>query len=344
MIDDSPAIEISDRNKLPAAPLVSVYMLAYRHEKFIAEAIEGVVAQRCNFPFELVIGEDCSPDRTREIAIDYQRRYPEMIRILTAQRNIGARANGIRCRAACRGKFVAICEGDDFWHNPDKLQMQVDVMQSDPAVTLCHTDYDRLIGRRRKRNCHAKAGHRSVACGQDAYASLLHHWSVMTATAVYRSDVLKRFESSPFNNPAWPFGDYNKALFAAVNGRIAYLPVSTAVWRKVLGSATNDAPSKTLEIRLAALACREAFMAEYPPDDQTRRRSLCFANHFVMRAAFGACDRVAFEAARKRTLSLGCAANSIGDRLRGMALELRFPALACRVLRSIMLRITAHGY
>jgi glycosyltransferase involved in cell wall biosynthesis len=344
MADAIETIEISDPSKLPVHPLVSVYTLAYRHEKFIAQTIEGVIAQKCDFPIELIIGEDCSPDRTREIVLDYQRRYSNLIRVLTSNVNVGGLANGARCRAACRGTFIAICEGDDFWHHPGKLQMQVDVMLSDPSITLCHTDYDRLIGRRRKRNCHSKVDQRYLADGPNAYANLLHHWSVMTATSMYRSDLLRRFERSPFNNAEWPFGDYNKALFAAANGRVVYLPVSTAVWRKVAGSATNDAPWKTLKIRLAALACREAFMAKYPVDDRTRCRSLCFANRFVMTAAFAACNHIEFDAAHTRMLSLDCCPMSIRDRLCRAALKLRFPAHVCRVLRSALLWMTAHKY
>jgi hypothetical protein len=318
--------EVADWAALPRAPRVSVYMLAYRHERFLGQAI---------------IGEDASPDRSREIALDYQRRFPHIVRVLYSERNVGPHANGSRCRAACRGEYVALCEGDDYWHHPSKLQMQVSAME-EPDVVLCHTDYDRLIGRRLKRSCHGSTHSPYLAEGY-AYERLLHHWTVMTATAMYRADILREFEGSAFNNPAWPFGDYNKALFAAVRGRIRYLPVSTATWRKVSGSATNSDPARMLKMRLASLACREAFMRAYPVDESTRRECLAFANRGVASAAFHACDLQAFDAACARLGELGLP-TSTGDALRRMALLWGWPARLHAMLRRSMLRLTADRF
>jgi hypothetical protein len=166
----------------------------------------------------------------------------------------------------------------------------------------------------------------------------------MTATAMYRTDVIRAFQSSKFYNWAWPFGDYNLALFAAISGQLAYLPVSTAVWRKVTGSASNETPARMLQMRLASLACREAFMAEYPVDDATRKEALCFANRNVMNAALHACDRDAFNAARARLLSLGCRLPALDDWLRKTAIKLRFPAKAYQTFRSTLLRMTADKF
>src|SRR5690606_34799591 len=100
--------EISDSDLLADNPLVSVCMLAYGHEDFIDGAIEGVAAQQCNFPIELIIGDDRSPDRTSEIVLDYQKRYPGLVRILTSDKNVGAYANARRCLLATRGKYIAL--------------------------------------------------------------------------------------------------------------------------------------------------------------------------------------------------------------------------------------------
>ncbi|MGH7238758.1 MAG: glycosyltransferase, partial [Candidatus Saccharimonadales bacterium] len=120
-------IEISNPAVLPEKPVVSIHMSTYKHEKYIAAAIEGVVTQQYPFPFELIIGEDCSPDNTRQIVLDYQRRYPHIIRVLTAETNVGAKANTLRCRNAVRGDYIAICEGDDYWTDTSKLMRQVEL-------------------------------------------------------------------------------------------------------------------------------------------------------------------------------------------------------------------------
>ncbi len=118
-------------------PKVSVSMRAYNHEKFIARAIESVLAQNVNFDYEIVIGEDCSPDNTRKIVINFQKRYPDKIRLLLPGKNIGRRKNFIQTLKACRGKYVALLDGDDYWSAPHKLQKQVDFLDSHSACSSC---------------------------------------------------------------------------------------------------------------------------------------------------------------------------------------------------------------
>jgi glycosyltransferase involved in cell wall biosynthesis len=124
-------------------PLVSVKMITYNHAPFIARAIKGVLQQKTNFPFELVIGEDCSTDGTREIVFDYQKRYPHIVRVITSNENVGMIRNGYRTEKACTGKYIAWCEGDDYWHDPEKIQKQADYMENHPECGLVHSDYDR---------------------------------------------------------------------------------------------------------------------------------------------------------------------------------------------------------
>lgn len=122
-------------------PVVSVHMLAYNHERTIRESIEAILAQRTDFSFELVIGEDASTDGTREICFEYQARHPARIRVLWSERNVfSVDGNMTRTTEACRGEFIAFCEGDDCWTDPGKLQRQVDAMRRFPGVGLCFTD------------------------------------------------------------------------------------------------------------------------------------------------------------------------------------------------------------
>lgn len=99
-------------------PIVSVAIVTYNHEPFIAQAIEGVLMQNVTFPIELIIGEDCSTDNTYEIVLDYQRKFPDVVRIITSEHNVGMSANGARILKACNGKYIALCDGDDYWTNP----------------------------------------------------------------------------------------------------------------------------------------------------------------------------------------------------------------------------------
>ncbi len=123
-------------------PLVSVMMITYNHAPFITKAIQGALQQKVNFPFELVIGEDCSTDGTREIVLEYQKKFPDIIRVITSDKNVGAKKNANRTGKACRGKYIAFCEGDDYWHHPYKLQKQTDYLESHPECGLTYSSYD----------------------------------------------------------------------------------------------------------------------------------------------------------------------------------------------------------
>jgi glycosyltransferase involved in cell wall biosynthesis len=123
-------------------PLVSVRMITYNHALYIAQAIEGVLQQRVNFALELVIGEDGSSDGTKGIVLKYQEKYPQIIRVITSEENVGMKKNGYRTTKACRGKYLAYCDGDDYWHHPLKLQKQVDYLESHPECGLVYSSYD----------------------------------------------------------------------------------------------------------------------------------------------------------------------------------------------------------
>jgi glycosyltransferase involved in cell wall biosynthesis len=112
-------------------------MVAYNHEKYIGQAIESVLSQKTTFPFELVISEDYSTDRTRAIVIDYARRYPAIIQPVLGERNIGAARNYMRAISACRGEYIAMMDSDDYWTNDDKLQQQADFLDAHPDYSTC---------------------------------------------------------------------------------------------------------------------------------------------------------------------------------------------------------------
>jgi len=119
---------------------LSVLIITYNHEKFIAQALDGVLMQDVDFDFEIVIGEDFSTDNTRQIVSEYQRRHPDKIRLLLPEKNIGANRNFIATYRACRGAYVAMLEGDDFWADPMKLRVQAAFLDENPQFVMCFTD------------------------------------------------------------------------------------------------------------------------------------------------------------------------------------------------------------
>ena len=118
-------------------PLVSVRVATYNQEKYIAQCIEGVLMQKTDFPVEIIIGEDCSTDRTREIVLKYRDQNADRIKAILPDQNQGPSLNTMRIQQACQGKYHAMCEGDDYWIDPTKLQKQVDFMEAHPDFSLC---------------------------------------------------------------------------------------------------------------------------------------------------------------------------------------------------------------
>ncbi len=116
---------------------VSVHMPAYNHERYIAQAIESALMQRASFDFEIVIGEDCSTDGTRAVALDFAERHPGRVRVLAHPVNLGIWENDQAIIRACRGEYIAWLESDDYWTSADKLQKQVDLLDANRDVTAC---------------------------------------------------------------------------------------------------------------------------------------------------------------------------------------------------------------
>jgi glycosyltransferase involved in cell wall biosynthesis len=218
--------------------LVSICCITYNHEKYISQAIEGFLMQETSFPFEIIIGEDCSTDRTREIVFEYQRNNPDVINIVTSDANVGGRANGMRTRAAASGKYIAICEGDDYWTDPYKLQKQVDFLEANRDCTWCFHPakviYEDGLGpggcvsKPRKVPKSNKFTAKDIILGGGGFYP--------TASAMFVSHAIQHL-------PDWflsaPVGDFPLALIASAKGNVGYLPDVMSVYRTdVQGSWT----------------------------------------------------------------------------------------------------------
>ncbi len=120
--------------------VVSVWITTYNHEKYIAKALDSVLMQEVDFDYEIIIGEDLSTDNTRDILMNYKDKYPDKIKLFFRDKNIGQTKNGLLTWQSCRGKYVAMLDGDDFWQDPFKLQKQVDFLEDNPAYTISYHD------------------------------------------------------------------------------------------------------------------------------------------------------------------------------------------------------------
>ena len=250
---DVPCMEISDKDALCKAPLVSVQMATYNHERYIRRAIESVLEQKTDFPFELVIGEDCSQDKTRDICIEYQKRYPDKIRVLWWHENVRKLGgNSRRIAARCRGKYIAVCEGDDFWVSPQKLQKQVNILERNPSVGLCFTD-GRIVCQNSDKNLLWHDLH-DISAGkiEGRKFCVLHAFgesikrepsplTINTASAVYRRDIwMLAFERFEIFRWDLALGDSTLWLGLASLADVWYLADVTMCYNQNSGGAMHQ--------------------------------------------------------------------------------------------------------
>lgn len=221
-------------------PLVSVLVLTYSHENYIRDTLESILAQKTSFDYEVIIAEDCSPDHTREIAQEYQKRYPRKVRLLYSDSNVGMAANLYRLCAAVRGTYFALCEGDDYWLGEDKLQKQVDCLTAHPDAVLCHTNYDYLNllrGNRWIRNRQIKLPEfrQGRQLSEDI---LLDRYRIKTPTIMVRSDAYRQVRDHYLLRSHPAMDNYLFFLLSLTGRTFCYIPESHAVYRQVPGSAT----------------------------------------------------------------------------------------------------------
>jgi glycosyltransferase involved in cell wall biosynthesis len=120
-----------------SAPLVSVSITAFNSERWLARALDSVLLQKTSFPIEIVIGDDCSTDATVAVARLYEQQNPNLIRVLEQGKNLGMQRNYYQTFEQCRGKFTAWLDADDYWTDPEKLAVQVHLLESDPSINAC---------------------------------------------------------------------------------------------------------------------------------------------------------------------------------------------------------------
>jgi glycosyltransferase involved in cell wall biosynthesis len=216
---------------------LSVHMPAYNHEAYIAQAIESVLMQRVDFDYEIVIGEDCSTDKTRLIVVDYGKRFPGRIRPLLHERNLGIYENDQAIVRECRGKYIAWLESDDWWTSPDKLQKQVDFLDR-------HIDYSACFHRAECVGASQPAMWRPGPPENKPYYTvddlLENGHFIPSCTAVFRSDLVRT--PAPWTKST-PFLERTYFVRFGLSGKIGYIDEQMAAFRfhsqGIYGKATN---------------------------------------------------------------------------------------------------------
>lgn len=291
-------------------PLVSVCMITYNHEPYIAQAIEGVVQQTNNFPFELVIGEDCSTDGTRKIVFEYQKKYPDIIRVITSNNNVGMHKNGLRTEDACQGKYIAYCEGDDYWQDPQKLHIQLNHLEVHPDCGLVHSDINTLDGESMNLTISVnKYAGISMDDTIDHYMGILEGtYPVYTCTVCVRrssldeakKNIIELIESNQYVQ-----ADLPRWLAISRIAKVKYFDRPFSVYRILEESAMHSKkPLKVMKAKLSSFGIRKYFIDKYGCSTIVRNKILKKYYDLSLNYGFYAKDYEIMNQAKRQLVSI----------------------------------------
>ena len=211
--------------------LISVVVITYNQEQTIGRTLDSILMQQCHLPIEIVIGEDCSTDGTLAICQDYQRRFPNQIRLFANEPNKGIIDNYFDCLLAARGKFIADCAGDDFWTDPLKLEKEARLLEEHSDVVIVHTDWLYYNETTQQTEPHIARQHdQPFTSGAELLESILTQTRmpvIHLCTSLYRkSAFLKAYETDTFvlRNKEFGCEDLSLTFLLARQGRVGYLP------------------------------------------------------------------------------------------------------------------------
>ena len=232
-------------------PIVSICCTTYNHVEYIKEALDGFLMQKTNFKFEICIGEDESSDGTREICIDYSKKYPDIIKLFLRQRKDvmyihgypTGRYNFIQTLNMCEGKYIAFCEGDDYWIDPYKLQKQVDFLEKKNDYGMVFTDGSLLY---MDSNRFISSRYRNENVYTDyVFEHLIKKNYISTLTVCAHKKLLDQ-GIEILSNKKWLMGDYPLWLSIAKTHKIGFINEITSVHRflKESASRTDDIHKK----------------------------------------------------------------------------------------------------
>ena len=238
-------------------PMVSIFCLVYNHEPFIAQTLEGFLMQKNNFTTQIVLGEDCSTDGSRTVILEYAQKYPGKFKLLLHDANIGALNNQQMVFEHCDGKYIAMCEGDDYWTDPLKLQKQVDFLENNPDYGLVHSDinsYHQLNGEIKCNQNKETINNNESFTKDQLFDSLINgKYVIRTATVLFRAEYLNLNKS----DKNFVMGDTPLWLNISQVTKFKYFDEVLATYRILTESASKSKDKKKLNrFRLSMIEMR----------------------------------------------------------------------------------------
>lgn len=217
--------------------MVTIRCLTYNHEPYISQCLEGFVMQKTNFRFEAIVHDDASTDGTAAIIREYAEKYPDIIKpIFETENQYSKRDGSIRriMNEHTHGKYVAMCEGDDYWIDPLKLQKQVDFLENNPNYGLCYTKAKQFNQKKQKYMSDISSPYIGIN------DMIINRNPVTTLTTLFRKKLYDSYikEINP-SEKLWLTGDYPLWIWIGLHSNIHYIDQPTAVYRYLEQSASH---------------------------------------------------------------------------------------------------------
>lgn len=243
--------------------LISIVIPSYNRANTVGHTIESIISQHIDADIEIVIGDDCSTDDAREVLSQYKEKYPDLIRLFFWEKNIGLGANWASCVKECQGKYICNCDNDDYWHNPNKLQLQLDYMEAHPESNV-------LITNHRKHNRDTGEIIEEVVKIDRTIPLQKAMWggsSFCNATIMYRADFMKaHLDLDEFIRRRLSLQDWPAWVILAAYTDFDVLPISTATFGVETVSITRPDTYDRLERRYQSDAKVYEYLCELFPD------------------------------------------------------------------------------
>lgn len=244
-------------------PTVSIIVLTYNQELTISQTLDSIVSQRCNFPIEIIIGEDCSHDNTRSICINYKKKYPGLIRLHLHQTNQGIVKNFYSLTKLCRGNYIAHCAGDDYWCDDLKLQKQYDYLVKNPNYGFVRTanyELNTVTGKLTISKNYSKA---------IGYVFDLAKYGPVAASATifFKKELLKYVNFSEFVRRDFSIEDYPMQAIMSKYTKFGFINDVTAVYRIYEGSGSRPFSRKKIVRYNKGFAAAMSYLSQLFPNE-----------------------------------------------------------------------------
>lgn len=204
---------------------LTVRVITYNQEAYIKQALDSILMQKANFPFEIIVSDDASTDTTQEILKLYQQKYPEIIKVILHEKNLGGRKNLLSTLSLCTGKYVAFLDGDDYWIDEYKLQKQVDFLEASPEFNICFHNANVTEFFNENKSRLANNLDKQIFNIEDV---IVNGWFIITSSMVIRNpNPLPDWITNSVNRNI----DYSLHLWLTLNGKAYFLPDIMSVYR-----------------------------------------------------------------------------------------------------------------